>query len=436
MRPASALLIVALCLSCLIRSASAQDVRETLQQAKALVESGDYARALTLMRQLALSAPNNDSVMAYAGFVAGRAESYDEGLKYALRAVALNDKVPWYYASVAFNAWNNLDVKLAREACQKAMTWGPQQLGQQNYDSVKQIQEYASDREREIVWTFDPAKGIRRDGYFYVALPTRDLPYQTVKYEVKDADEFRPIKVGDNDILLVKPLGDKPFQITARVVSHVYSFKEQMAKYSESASIPDEIKPYLGKSAGVDPQSSVVTEVASALRAENKLLTVRNIVGWIEKNIRYQVVFTESADRVIQNRVGECSGKARVFVALCRACGIPARLVWGMAHATNSMSAGDLPGLREYLRQQSNDPSLADDPNTLSTHAVAECYLPGAGWILVDPGNPKSLWRTDNRYVRVYHDYPGGDRSMPYNVAVNTFARAGAVVRFKLVELK
>lgn len=45
-------------------------------------------------------------------------------------------------------------------------------------------------------------------------------------------------------------------------------------------------------------------------------------------------------------------------------------------------------------------------------------------------------WRTDNRYVRVYHDYPGGDRSVPYNVAVNTFAMTGAVVRFKLVELK
>jgi transglutaminase-like putative cysteine protease len=261
-----------------------------------------------------------------------------------------------------------------------------------------------------------------------------DLPYQTVKYELTGADAFKAMKVGGNDLLLVKPSGDKPFQLTTRVTSRVYSFKEQMAKYSEAAGIPDEVKPYLGRSEGVDPQSPGVVEVASTLRSDNKMTSVRNIIGWIEKNIRYQVVRPKSAASVIQNWVGECSGKAKVFIALCRACGIPAREVWGMAHVSDSIATNDFPGLREYLRQNAQDPTLADDPNTLSTHTEAEFYLPGAGWILVDPGNPKSLGRTDNRYVRVCHDFPRGDRSVPYDIGANMGAMLGSLVRFKPVE--
>jgi tetratricopeptide (TPR) repeat protein len=311
---------------------AAQTVQQAFEQVQTLEKAGDYAGALALMRRIVQAAPSNDFMLAHAAWVAEKVGSYSEGVNYAQRAIRLNGREPWYYVTLAFNAWGHQDVELTRQACQRALEFGSQRLGRQNYDSARRLLDDVTDRDRLIFWTFDPSKGSLKDGYLYIAVPAMNLPHQTVQYELTGAEEFRAMKVGGNDVLRVKPSGNKPFQLTTRVVSRTYSFRQQITQYSEAAAIPDEVKPYLGKSKGIDPQSPLVVQVASALGSKTKLETVQNILVWIKKNIsdRNQIVRLESAEEVIRNRAGACVEEAMVFVALCRACGIPAREVWGV----------------------------------------------------------------------------------------------------------
>jgi transglutaminase-like putative cysteine protease len=60
---------------------------------------------------------------------------------------------------------------------------------------------------------------------------------------------------------------------------------------------------------------------------------------------------------------GSCQNQALLFVALCRAAGIPARTV----HGINSIMLGEERNLEDW------------------SHAWAEFYLPGLGWVPVDP---------------------------------------------------
>jgi len=53
---------------------------------------------------------------------------------------------------------------------------------------------------------------------------------------------------------------------------------------------------------------------------------------WVWENIRARVRSYTSVLRAIRDRVGDCEERAAVFVALCRASGIPARLVWVPNH--------------------------------------------------------------------------------------------------------
>ena len=50
--------------------------------------------------------------------------------------------------------------------------------------------------------------------------------------------------------------------------------------------------------------------------------------AWVWKNIRAQTQYYTSVLIAIRDRTGDCEERAAIFVALCRATGIPARLVW------------------------------------------------------------------------------------------------------------
>ena len=70
----------------------------------------------------------------------------------------------------------------------------------------------------------------------------------------------------------------------------------------------------------------------------------------------------------LRDRIAGCNGYANLFVALCRASGVPARNVAGIcAHNQPTLQSGN------FL------------DGTLGFHTWAEFYLPELGWIQVDP---------------------------------------------------
>ncbi|WP_027136396.1 transglutaminase family protein [Geminicoccus roseus] len=83
---------------------------------------------------------------------------------------------------------------------------------------------------------------------------------------------------------------------------------------------------------------------------------------------------TQAARETLRRRSGTCRDFAMLLIEAARHLGLGARFVTG------------------YLYDPALDPQAADEPSApirgaASTHAWAEVYLPGAGWIEFDPTN-------------------------------------------------
>jgi len=93
------------------------------------------------------------------------------------------------------------------------------------------------------------------------------------------------------------------------------------------------------------------------------------LFNWVRDNIKYDLVSTLNVREILKNKATCCVGKTNLFVALCRAVGIPARYV---------MFKGNLKSPRKDIA--SNE----------AQHVVAEIYIDGK-WILVDPAFEKAI---------------------------------------------
>jgi transglutaminase-like putative cysteine protease len=91
----------------------------------------------------------------------------------------------------------------------------------------------------------------------------------------------------------------------------------------------------------------------------------RAVYDWVVDNMRRdpnaKACGLCDVERLLAERMGKCADVHTVFVALCRAAGIPARDLWGIR----------LPKTRE-------------GDMTKMQHCWAEFYLPGRGWVPVD----------------------------------------------------
>ncbi|MCE1246819.1 MAG: hypothetical protein LWY06_09255 [Firmicutes bacterium] len=359
---------------------SAQDI---YNRVASLEKSGDYAEAAKLAKDMIKAGPGNDFYLAYASHVERMALEFDSGEKHALEAIGINPNVPWYYASAAFNAYGNGDFATAAKFCRKVIEYGPEQAGQGNIDTAKAILKNTANHEYEIHWKLDPSKGAQNNGICYFPLPTDKLPYQKVSFKITGAARLNIVKPDGNDIALFKPVKGKPVEMTVSASTKAYSFKPLMAKYTESDEIPDDVRVYLGKSEGINPDSPVLKKIAGDLKGRNKIETVKNILLWLKKNIRYQIEDFKEVEEIIDRGYGECGCWSALFTALCRSAGIPARGVWGV------------------IEDPTPDRKFAPEGH-LKGHAWAEFYLPGIGWIPVEPQSPETLGQLPSSYVRMY----------------------------------
>lgn len=120
-----------------------------------------------------------------------------------------------------------------------------------------------------------------------------------------------------------------------------------------------------------------VKALAADLRSEDaQIQSLHALMGTIHDRIAYQPGTTEvstDAETALLNRQGVCQDHAHVFIAVARALHVPARYVSG------------------YL--------LMDGVATqTASHAWAEAYLDGLGWVGFDAANNTC---PDERYVRI-----------------------------------
>lgn len=125
-------------------------------------------------------------------------------------------------------------------------------------------------------------------------------------------------------------------------------------------------------------------ELPAALRPMSGSETVGTLVGmnqWIHANISYKRREEGAAHppaETLRLRRGACRDTAVLLAATLRAQGLAARLVSG------------------YLWESASDPVLRKAESSM--HAWTEVFLPGAGWVGMDPSNGVLA---DHHYVSV-----------------------------------
>lgn len=96
----------------------------------------------------------------------------------------------------------------------------------------------------------------------------------------------------------------------------------------------DFAKLYLYDSPGIQMRIKPIRELVQSVggQFEHPWDKAKAFYAWVWENIRARIGPYTSVVEALRDRVGDCEERAAVFVALCRAAGIPARLVWVPNH--------------------------------------------------------------------------------------------------------
>ena len=368
--------------------ASAQKADSLHKDALTAEKNKDYPAAVKMMQTALQLAPNNPEHLAYLSHLESLTTENMSGLAHGKKAIALNPNVGWYYVCAVNNAAALYEYEVAKEYGRKALKFGPKNstLGQANFDHVKKVLEDIDKRlarpPKEIVltWKLDPSMQATQTEEIFVAVPTLDLPYQTGRYTLSNASEFRETKVDGNLVLAVKPKGQEPLELKVTLTVLPCDFKALLAKRNDKP-LPKEVETCLGASGErLKPDSPPIVKLAKELKAKDDVATVNNILGWIKKNLKYDWPHDHNGpvEEVLARGHGCCGCLSEIFVALCRANGVPARCL--------------RVGMDAY-----------DTPGELAGHTDAEVYIRGVGWVPVLPQNPGSLGHPPDRWFRWYH---------------------------------
>jgi len=101
----------------------------------------------------------------------------------------------------------------------------------------------------------------------------------------------------------------------------------------------------------------------------------KNLCNWTATNIDYTLSYNPpSSEEILSSRKGQCRDYANLYLALTRTAGMPARRVDGWV-----VSSWQPPAGWEFVV------GTTPDGKPIGGHAWTEVYLPGEGWVPVDP---------------------------------------------------
>ena len=98
--------------------------------------------------------------------------------------------------------------------------------------------------------------------------------------------------------------------------------------------LPREIRLYLAPSPKIESRSPKIRKLAKEIGVDQKQAwkKVETIYDWVRENVKYQNGPLKGALAALKDGTGDCEELTSLFIAICRAAGIPARTVWVPGH--------------------------------------------------------------------------------------------------------
>lgn len=148
----------------------------------------------------------------------------------------------------------------------------------------------------------------------------------------------------------------------------------------QDVSVREVVWPFLQESHGVSMPPEIWRQALEITDGTDAVFDKAcAVMAWIHGEFRYVSGVTSASTQLqeaFSMRCGVCQDFTHVMLGLCRSVGIPARYASG------------------YLYNGPRDTLVGAQ----ASHAWAEVYLPGAGWIGFDPTNNNLA---DERYVKI-----------------------------------
>jgi transglutaminase-like putative cysteine protease len=197
-------------------------------------------------------------------------------------------------------------------------------------------------------------------------LVPKDLPLRqkviSLSYSQAPTQEFENSGNRYARFVMNNPSGSTAITATATV--ELYHFDLNMAKALGSPLLETAagLQPWLASEKYLEKDSPEIQNVAKTITGADDITVLRNIMAFVTKTLRPSAF--SSADRgalwALENKNGDCTEFAELFVTLCRAKNIPARFCEG--YLGSAVPAGQP-----------------------AAHDWAEAYTSKYGWVRFDP---------------------------------------------------
>jgi uncharacterized protein (DUF2126 family)/transglutaminase-like putative cysteine protease len=195
-------------------------------------------------------------------------------------------------------------------------------------------------------------------------LTWRQDPYGNYFAKLNFPNRTEKLKFEVDLIVELQPINPFDFLLEHYAVNYPFKYGDRLAK---------DLAPFLETSEASPLLDSYLKNLDYASNFTINFLTALN--SQLQQDIKYEIRLEEgiqTCEETLDRRIGSCRDTAWLFVQILRHLGLAARFVSG------------------YLIQLAADEPPLDGPegtaeDTADLHAWTEVYLPGAGWVGLDP---------------------------------------------------
>jgi transglutaminase-like putative cysteine protease len=213
-------------------------------------------------------------------------------------------------------------------------------------------------------FTVTATAGIQKNTLTF-AIP-KDLPQRqkvvSLAYSLQPTEEFEADGVRYARFVMLNPPRSLVITTTATVDVYRFDFNTVKAQSKPSLESAAEVQPWLVSEKCLEKDAPEIQKAAAAMTGADEIAVLHNIMAFVTSTLRQSAYSPDDRGAVwaLENKYGDCTEFADLFIALCRAKKIPTRYCEG------------------YL----TSPRPAGQP---AAHDWAEAYTSKYGWIRFDP---------------------------------------------------
>lgn len=167
--------------------------------------------------------------------------------------------------------------------------------------------------------------------------------------------QVRDLGDGARQLSLYAPQIAKGQTISAKVTYKATLRKQylnyQRDQFPQEQTVPADVRKQLGESPGIQSRAKEVHDLLDSLKGDLKHPwdLAQKFAAWIPRNMQPLIGPYMGVIKALEKRQGDCAEMSAVFVALCRAAGIPARLVWVPNHNWSEIYLTDKDGKGHWI---------------------------------------------------------------------------------------